>query len=64
MNYGKMSEIFHQIKNPFKYLKYEEMYEVAKELEKVAKNNDKNEIKVLYPEFKEKIEDFIKENKE
>ena len=64
MNYRKMSEIFHQIKNPFKYLKFEEMYDRAIELEKVSKNNEKNEINDLYPEFKEKIEAFIKENKE
>jgi signal transduction histidine kinase/DNA-binding response OmpR family regulator len=63
-NYEKMSEIFHQIKNPFKYLKYEEIYNTAKKLEIMTKNKDKNEIEKLYPEFLNEIKIFIKENEE
>jgi len=63
-NYEKLGEIFHQIKNPFKYLKYDELYKKTYELEKLTNNNKEKEIEKIFPDFKNKIDNFIEKNKE
>ncbi|MGM0640927.1 MAG: ATP-binding protein [Thermotogota bacterium] len=61
---AKMHEIFHQIKNPFKYLRFENLYQESLELEKLTKKENIEKITDIYPKFEKELLEFLEENKE
>lgn len=60
----KMHDVFHQIKNPFKYLKYDDMYEKALNLENLSDKKNYETLNLVYPKFIEELNDFVENHRE